>query len=852
MPRRESDEELRARVWTLLFDYSIKHITRDYVEFTEDAWLELCDFSKIPTTDPNSLYIPADPFDALSDIVHLEEIPPYEEKIQSNPDVAAYIKASLGTRKGKPKSDRVCYEDEYVDALESLLDPFEPILTLKSIRATPRLGASASQLPRSRRDLTKAPITKIDIEPFEEPDVNTNETLDVMWTMSAQDHSAVRSLFQATSLLSRPGPGYKNVYLDMTRPPPTASPPQRLDSPFIPIFARRDLPGSGHLQNTKPDALNLISNLPSILFPEREDANEHMAPVDGWRECFHLILARVECPSPSETFCTSSPPRLPSPTSSQGDGEIDQLLEVSSPNTELQPAELLEASKIDTNFRPLEDINSKVENDADAQASFGHQPTKWQRVSTQDVYDNSGVVLFNEAYDPPDANERGGLFENSAGDDPLELYFKQENEDIPPFQLLGDFGQYLEYDNPYPVVENSRAGVEYQLGYDGSTMPMDQAPELEGPISLEFEQVSRPQNNPSFRNPAGVRLAGAGCPTYDIVATGEMTMSREPKLARDTLGILTFAQLRGKQVQPVVEVQPAPLPTSALPVGNVQGVHVTPESLFDSNTLRLPSRETFQASTSTHFYMASLEIIQKQALIRALRLRECAVDLIERNSLDGMDFIIDPQTGVLFMSLFLLPSQCAALITRIAAQSWHFARILVVYEAYPTAHSYKERRRSGATPSPYTPPIMKALSKVRRDLDIAEACGNKRVGVVVQYAFANDVHKAAMFVRHYGELAENASFASVLWDTRKWLDEEVVGDEEALAGVGAMNRFSAAVVLARVGAKELLEMTPEARVNMFGPLIGYDVVDTFNSEMERRSQVLEPSDNADMSVVKDA
>ncbi|KAF8890202.1 hypothetical protein BD779DRAFT_292372 [Infundibulicybe gibba] len=112
MSRRESDEELRARVWTLLFDYSIKHITRDYVEFTENACSELCNLSTIPTTDPNSLYIPADPFDALSNIIHLGEIPPYEEKIQSNPDVAAYIKTSLGTRKGKPKSDRVWYEDE--------------------------------------------------------------------------------------------------------------------------------------------------------------------------------------------------------------------------------------------------------------------------------------------------------------------------------------------------------------------------------------------------------------------------------------------------------------------------------------------------------------------------------------------------------------------------------------------------------------------------------------------------------------------------------------------------------------------------------------------------------------------
>ncbi|KAF8890203.1 hypothetical protein BD779DRAFT_1518834 [Infundibulicybe gibba] len=895
-----------------------------------------------------------------------------------------------------------------------------------------------------------------------------------MWRMSAQDHSAVSSLFQATSLLSRPGPGYKNVYLDMTRPPPTPSPPQRPESPFIPIFARRDLPGSGRVKDARPDALNLMSNLPAILppvaqVPEDEDVNlykEHMIVVDGW-----------------QTFSTSSPLRLPSPTSSQEDDEIDQLFEVSSPNTEPQLAELLEASKIDViisrtkqwgrsseAYTPagagkklgafLHPLLPALENDPQPQicprtpeksdsvvgqppSAIGPQENTVQDAEVASFYkdtdlldvketimnekpDDNNVLLMdgaansnilipwglcsrclspkmlppnvhppNELFLPksltdflaptkastrdegihptriaslrialswvpftvdsqlpnhaqisdvvdppcagpeenpkvqgllqtagvmssePDAEPKDhwadqdakiqrqtrfhddlldfniiltrrerhrlaglrdvdvGAVEDTdfqiesgadtqasfsdrpvkrqrAGDDLLGLDFDQDKENVPPFQLLDDgFGQYLEYDNPYPVVENSQADAEYQLGYyESFTAPMDQALELEDipePVPFEHEQTSRPQNNPPFRNPVEVH------PTHNAVTTtqGEMTMSREPELASHALGILTFAQLRGKQVQPTVEVQHAlSHPCSAH--WGCQGPHVTPESLFDCNTLRLPSRETFQTATSTHVYMASLETIQKQALVRALRSRECAIDLVERNSLDGMDLILDPQTGVLFMSLFLLPSQCAALTTRIGAQSWRFARILVVYEAYPAAHSYKERQRGGVTLNAYTPPIMKALSKVRRDLDITEACGDKRAGVVVQYAFANDVCEAAMFVRHYGELAESASPASVLWDAREWLDEEVGEDEEALAGVGAMNRFSAAVVLAQVGAEELLEMTPEARAAVFGPLIGYDVVDTFNSEMERRFQVLESSDNADMSVAEDA
>ncbi|KAF8877626.1 hypothetical protein BD779DRAFT_1677243 [Infundibulicybe gibba] len=262
--------------------------------------------------------------------------------------------------------------------------------------------------------------------------------------------------------------------------------------------------------------------------------------------------------------------------------------------------------------------------------------------------------------------------------------------------------------------------------------------------------------------------------------------------------------------------------------------HVPPESILDCNTLRLPSQEAPQVATSTHIYMVSLQALQKQALTRALRSRECGVDLAEREYLDGMDFILDPHTGVLLVSLFLLPSQCADLVACITAQSWRFSRILGA-----SAERWSD-------PSAYTPPIVKALSKVRRGLDIAEACGEKRGGTV-NYAFANNVHEAAALVRYYGELAEAASFARVLWGARGWLDEKNEAEDE-LVEVNAMNRFSAAVVLARVSAEELMGMSPEALVDMFGPLIGHDVVDTFNSETDPRP----PSDGADMLVADDA
>jgi hypothetical protein len=86
---------------------------------------------------------------------------------------------------------------------------------------------------------------------------------------------------------------------------------------------------------------------------------------------------------------------------------------------------------------------------------------------------------------------------------------------------------------------------------------------------------------------------------------------------------------------------------------------------------------------SIHKYMASLDFIQKLALVRSLESQECLVDLVERQSLDGVDLILDPQSAIIFISLFILSSQCNKYVERVAAQSWNFHRILVVFEAYP-------------------------------------------------------------------------------------------------------------------------------------------------------------------------
>ncbi|KAF8877615.1 hypothetical protein BD779DRAFT_1556893 [Infundibulicybe gibba] len=754
MSQGESDEELRARVRASLFNYGMKHIACNYVEFTETVFSNsLHGLTEVPTADYNSPHIPTNPLN----IINVEEVPPYEEKLQSSEEAAAYIETSLGTLKGKPKSDRVYYDDEYVDAFRPLSEPFEPLLPLKCIRAAPCSGAPALQLPKFwfYQDSIKVPgIGEISIEPFEEPN---DGVLDVMRTASEDgDRSMVRSLSQEASLLPRPILGHKNAYPDMSCLSLTSPLPLRPDPRLTPILARNP-PDFRQALDIEPNIPNPMSHLPLIITsmtraPENEEARiykEHTV-IDEWRN-----------------FNTPSPSHSSLPTSSRGDEEIDQLFEISSPNTELQSIELLEAPRIDAAIL---------------------QSRQWS--SGPEIHTPIG------AKKKLGANKSGMPPRNSPGDDSLGLDFEQDMEDDSLLWLVDGSGRYLGCDNSYPVVKNSRPVAGYQLESD----------------NMGMKQTATPKSN------------------------------RQPELAQHALGILKFAQLRAKQIQPTAEIQDAPLLIPTPPLEGIQNLHVPPESILDCNTLRLPSQEAPQV-TSTHIYMASLQALQKQALVRALRSRECGVDLAEREYLDGMDFILDPHTGVLLVSLFLLPSQCAGLVACIKAQSWRFSRILVLCEAYPTAHSYREPRQSGGvTPSAYTPPIMKALSKFRRDLDIAEACGEKRGGTV-NYAFANNVREAAALVRYYGELAEGASSASMLWDMREWLEEKNEAEDE-LVEVNAMNRFSAAVVLARVSAEELMGMSPEARVDMFGPLIGHDVVDTFNSKTD-------PS-GSDMLIADDA
>ena len=258
-------------------------------------------------------------------------------------------------------------------------------------------------------------------------------------------------------------------------------------------------------------------------------------------------------------------------------------------------------------------------------------------------------------------------------------------------------------------------------------------------------------------------------PSETLESRSFMDMSTEPEMTFRRLDIKKFARLRAKAISSRKETQlPAPVATP-LPAEQDLKLKEAPADLYDSNTFRLP--ESITMPQSIHKYMASLDVIQKLALVRSLESRECLVDLVERQSLDGIDLILDSHSAIIFLSLFMLPSQCNNYVERVAAQSWKFHRILVVFEAYPQSYARKGNKTLDSDLNAYTPHILKAIRKFRRDLNIAAACGTKCQETEVYYVFANSVDEGALFARMYGNFAEeNDETGGAIWGDREWLD----------------------------------------------------------------------------------
>ncbi|KAG1825271.1 hypothetical protein EV424DRAFT_686906 [Suillus variegatus] len=210
-----------------------------------------------------------------------------------------------------------------------------------------------------------------------------------------------------------------------------------------------------------------------------------------------------------------------------------------------------------------------------------------------------------------------------------------------------------------------------------------------------------------------------------------------------------------------------------LQLGSISPPRAAPVEILDTYTMHLPN--VWNAPTVNHCYLASMALIQKRALVRALQAPECRVHLVERYVLGGVDIAMDPDTAVLVAPLLALPSQVEGLVDRISQASWRYTRILIIFEAFPSANAFTAEISTNNVklmPYAFSPPILKAIKKLRRLLTIAEGCGTKNAECKIQWAFANDVGEVALFVRIFGNLAQEWAFnggGNALWEDRGWL-----------------------------------------------------------------------------------
>jgi hypothetical protein len=203
-----------------------------------------------------------------------------------------------------------------------------------------------------------------------------------------------------------------------------------------------------------------------------------------------------------------------------------------------------------------------------------------------------------------------------------------------------------------------------------------------------------------------------------------------------------------------------------------------PQEFISENVLLLPENKDI-SDCSLHHYICSVSFLQHQALIRALR-HHVHVEAHERSSLSGVDLALDPFSAVLVFPLAELPARKPDLLSILCEQSRRFSSLLVLFEAFPSVQSQSITAAAAATSKkslldPYSPPVRKAISKVRRDFVIAQTMGNAAAETVLQLAFAHDVVEAAKLIRVYGNEVEHRAVQnglSVLWMERDWLGEE--------------------------------------------------------------------------------
>ncbi|KAH6896124.1 hypothetical protein BKA70DRAFT_1232030 [Coprinopsis sp. MPI-PUGE-AT-0042] len=399
-----------------------------------------------------------------------------------------------------------------------------------------------------------------------------------------------------------------------------------------------------------------------------------------------------------------------------------------------------------------------------------------------------GVVMQADGTYPLD-EVSGGMAVTTAGSQE-EGY--AENADFNPRMAQSD-GPSIEGDNSmadsrFGTVDDSFDALDFDTQFKGPT----QAIHTVSPSPMALASPAPPES-----------LASQEAVTKQNKAT-------LPSLFNCTLSALAFSHLRAAQAHATPAASDSIVLVEEDPLFEATVENIAPEEIYDRHTIRL--KDGAPAPAFGHRYLASLDLLQKRALVKELGSKNCAVDLIERQSLDGTHLILDPFTAVVFVPLLTLPSTCTDWVNTIVAQAQKYTFINIIFEAYPESCALRSKERESEI-SAYTPPIMKAIKIFRRDIGISEAYSEHIRRCSITYAFADTVRDAARLVRLYGDLAEGRDTSDgVLWDDRLWLDAEQSSE---------------------VSLEEFVNETPESRLAIFGRYVGDNTIASFNQELQK-------------------
>lgn len=388
-------------------------------------------------------------------------------------------------------------------------------------------------------------------------------------------------------------------------------------------------------------------------------------------------------------------------------------------------------------------------------------------VAENDDWEGYNVHADNNAIDPKVLILQDNLSEKPGA--PATVLFRTADLSPATNNLTWNTGQ----SDLYPAMPEDSATPEFlELGADIATESKD----LCAPIEI----------NETLRTMEPVNEVPADEPNDAHRFISPAAGNSLPDILTERLQLSSFLYHRGKGNNLLPEnVISSPHPQEPLKEAQEPAEQLQEESfdrwapadlVADIKALSLP--EDWNDPSTQHTYLVSLDLLQKRSLLHFLESSLCAVRVVDREYLTSLgiasvpdqvvsssdtpvevSIIPSPHCAIVFFSLAALPSQTRyqTLLASLSAHSFSFSRILLILEAFPRAHLFRTKLAKTADsrdmPYAYSPPVIKAVKKVRRDLALREGLGEKSSTCKVDIAFANSVEESAMHVRNFGDIA---------------------------------------------------------------------------------------------------